>query len=65
MLYNMREYEVLLNNFSSMRLTDPRLRNMRNEMRPIDFSELTAESMDMMASTRKFLDFHSLIPIQN
>lgn len=54
-------FEEFAANYSSLRLTDPRLRNMRNEMRPIDFSALTAESMDMMASTRKFKHVAGLI----
>jgi len=54
-------FDAFARNYSSLRGSDPRLRNMRNEMQPIDFSELTAESMEMMASTRKFKHVAGLI----
>lgn len=54
-------FEQFARNYSATRIADPRLRNMRNEMQPIDFSALTADSMDMMASTRKFKHVAGLI----
>lgn len=54
-------FEEFARNYSSMRVADPRLRNMRNEMQPIDFSALSSDSMEMMASTRKFKHVAGLI----
>lgn len=46
---------------SERRMGNYKLRNMRNEMKPIDFTALQVDSMDMMASTRKFKHVAGLI----
>ena len=40
---------------------DPRLRNARNELTPIDFTALQASDPDLMATTRKFKHVAGLI----
>lgn len=57
-------------NISSRRYSNPRLRNMRNEIQPIDFSDFSSQNAfdgpngfddQMMASTRKFKHVAGLV----